>query len=361
MFGDEAVRSRTTAGLVVGISDHGRPLVIKGYGSANLETMTPVSADTVFRIGSVTKQFTAAAILLLAERGRLSIDDPLSRFFPGFPRGREVTVRNLLNHTSGIHNYTAQKDFLTLTSRRELMTVQYVDLIAHLETVYDFVPGTSFSYSNSGYMLLGAIVEQVSGQPYANFLQSNVLVPAGLADTKVDDLAEIVPNRASGYEKAPAAPAGFVNAEYISMSAAGAAGAVRSTAADLLRWHAALLGGKLLKPASLALMLAPGRLKNGSLASGSAATAPGATEPRSDYGFGLFTGRTKGHRSIGHGGAINGFSAVVTTFPDEAMTVVLLADTGGAVSSLAPKLYDIVFARPAPPLQQLDKPTPKTP
>lgn len=344
----EALRDHTTPGLVVGISDHGRPLFIKGYGSANLEDNTAVTAHTVFRVGSVTKQFTAAAILLLAERGQLSVDDPLSRYFPAFPRGSEVTIRNLLNHTSGIHSYTSEKDFLEVTSRRELTTVQMVDLIAHLDKLYDFAPGTSFNYSNSGYVLLGAIIEQVSKLPYATFLKINVLDPAGLADTQVDDLAQIVPNRASGYDKAPTAPTGFVNADYISMSAAAAAGAIRSTAADLLRWHTALLGGKVLKPSSLAMMLLPGRLKDGSLASTSVAPAPGATEPRSDYGFALSTGRTKAHRSIAHGGAINGFGAALTTFPDDMMTVVLLANTVGAPSTLAPKLYDIVLARHTP-------------
>lgn len=343
-FAAEALHAHTTAGLVVGIADHGRPLVIGGYGAAKLENNTRAAANSVFPIGSVTKQFTATAILLLAERGKLSLDDPLSRYFPNFSRGGEVTIRSLLNHTSGVHNYTSEKDFLDSTSRRELTTAQIVDLIAHLDKLYDFAPGTSSNYRNSGYVLLGAIVEQVSKQPYATFLKADVFDPAGLADTRVDNLVEIVPYRASGFEKASTAATGFVNAEYISMSAAAAAGAIRSTAADRLRWHTALLGGKVLKPASLAMMLSPGRLKNGALASTLVLPTRDTTEPRSDYGFALSFGRTKGCRSIAQGGSINGFNAELTTFPDDRITVVLLTNTGGVSYALAPKLYDIVLA-----------------
>lgn len=345
----DAIRRRKAAGMVVGISRGGVPVSIRGYGFANLEDGTPVRPDTVFRIGSVTKQFTAACIMLLAERGQLSLEDRVVKFIPAFPRGDTVTIRQLLTHTAGVHNYTALPDFIAATAREELPTAKMVDLIARMDPVYDFAPGTKFNYSNSGYLLLGAVIERVSGQSYAAFLKANVLAPLGLSQTQVDDLAEVLPARAAGYEEAATAPTGFVNAPFISMSAASSAGAIRSTAGDLLRWHAALLGGKLLKPASLAAMLSPGLLNDGSLASGAPMTAaPAGSEPRSDYGFGLATSLHKRHRMVAHGGSINGFNAALASFPDDRVTVVVLANTGGASYALAPLIYDAALTPSGP-------------
>jgi CubicO group peptidase (beta-lactamase class C family) len=193
----ELIANRTSAGFSVAIFRNGKPVLVKGYGSANLEDSAPATAQTVYRVGSVTKEFTAACILLLAERGKLSVDDPLARYLPEFPRANEVTLRQLLNHSSGIRNYT-DETWLAETSPRNLSTAQMVDFIARQKPLYDFEPQTGWSYSNSGYFLLGAVIEKVSGQGYAQFLEANVLKPLGLADTRVDDLAEVVPHRAAG-------------------------------------------------------------------------------------------------------------------------------------------------------------------
>lgn len=335
---------KAAAGFVVGIVQGGRVRLVRGYGHADLENRTPVMERTVFRIGSVTKEFTAAAILLLAEQGKLSVDDPLAKYLPDFPRGGEVTIRHLLNHTSGIRNYTSVPDFATASMRQEFTTDGMVALIRRSDPLYDFDPGTSYAYSNSGYLLLGAIVEKVSGQPYAQFLKANLLDPLGLRDTGIDDLAEIVPNRANGYEKAAESRTGFANASPISMSVAAAAGAMRSTAADLLTWHAALLGGRVLKPASLATMTAPGRLKDGRLPVPAPPAAGTPPRPPSSYGFGIMTGGQPGRRTIGHGGSINGFNASLNTFPDDDMTVVLLTNTGGGVAGVGPPIIDAIFA-----------------
>lgn len=339
----EALRDKATAGLVVGVADKGRIRFLGGYGSADLENETAASERTVFRIGSVTKEFTAASILLLAERGLLSVDDPLSKYLPDFPRAKDVTLRQLLNHTSGIRNYTSLAEFGPAASRLDRSAEEMARYIAAAKPLYDFEPGTGWNYSNSGFMLLGAIVEKVSGQPFETFLKANILDPLELRDTAIDDLSQIVPNRAEGYEKAKDSPAGFTNAGFISMSAAAAAGAMRSTAGDLLKWHQALLGGKLLNARSLAMMTEPGRLKDGRLASAGRSGERASQTPPSDYGFGISMGRRGDRRTIGHGGAINGFNAWLNSFPDEDVTIVLLTNTGGAANAVAGKLTEAVF------------------
>jgi CubicO group peptidase (beta-lactamase class C family) len=342
-FAAEVLRDKSTAGLAVGIAEKGQIRLAAGYGVADLESGTPVTERTVFRIGSVTKEFTAAAVLLLAERGKLSIDDPIQKYFPGFPRGGEVTIRHLLTHTSGIHNYTAIADFMPVASRQDRSTAEMVSYIAAAKPLYDFEPGTGWNYSNSGYLMLGAIIEKVSGLRFDEFLQANILDPLGLKDTKVDDLAQVVPDRAEGYEKSKDAPSGFANAGFISMSAAAAAGAMRSTVSDLLKWHEALLGGKLLKPQSVAMMTAPGRLKDGRVSSLGRSAARPEQAPPSEYGFGISTSQRSGRRSVGHGGAIHGFNAWLNSFPDDGVTIVLLTNTSGGSNATAPKLVDAVF------------------
>ncbi|MDT9600672.1 serine hydrolase domain-containing protein [Sphingosinicella rhizophila] len=339
----EAVRSGQTAGLAVGVSVNGSPVLVRGYGAADLEHGVPVTQRTVFRTGSVTKQFTAAAILLLAEDGKLSVDDPLSKFFPDFPRASEVTVRELLTHTGGVRNYTAVEDYFPTLGRQDLTTEQMVDYIAKLEKPYDFDPGTSWSYSNSGYFLLGAIIEKLSGQSYAAFMKARIFDPLGLSDTAVDDTTELVPHRADGYEVVKDAPGKYTNTTYIAMGAAAAAGAIRSTVGDLLKWQNALLGGKLLKPGSLAMMIEPVKLKNGSL-SGTARKPDPAGRPPSEYGFGLSMRTEDGRRVIGHGGNINGFNSYTQNFPDQKVSIAVLANTGGRPAGEAgTKIAEAIF------------------
>jgi CubicO group peptidase (beta-lactamase class C family) len=333
----EALAAGEVAGFAVAVVENGRVRLARGYGFADLEQRTPVRADTVFRIGSVTKEFTAAAILLLAERGRLSLDDRLVKYFPEFPRADEVTIRQLLNHTSGISNYTAAAQFFPAVAPRDYTAADFVKVIAAADPLYDFTPGTSWSYSNSGYFLLGGVIERVSGQSYSAFLEANFFRPLGLRATKPDDLAEIVPGRAEGYDKDPDRPGAFRNASHLSMSVAAAAGAMRSTVGDLARWHEALLGGRVLKPESLALMTAPGRLADGRLASAARPPTPDGGPP-SDYGLGIATSLREGRRGIGHGGSINGFNSALQTFPDARTTIVLLTNTGGGTVKLMPRL-----------------------
>ena len=307
----ELIASRASAGFSVAIYRDGQPLLVKGYGIANLEDRAPATEATVYRIGSITKEFTAAAILLLAERGKLSVDDRLSRYLPDFPRAGEVTLRQLLNHTSGIRNYTDEA-WLAEASTREMSMAQMTDYIAGQKPLFDFEPQAGWAYSNSAFYLLGAVIEKVSGQDYARFVEENLTKPLALNDTRVDDLAEIVPHRA--------------------------AGAIRSTVSDLARWHEALLGGKVLKPESLKIMLEPGRLKDGRLASAARKAPPGAPPQTgtSDYGFGIAASERDGRRSIGHGGSINGFNSSLQTYTGDGTTIAILTNTlpaAGAVSA----------------------------
>jgi CubicO group peptidase (beta-lactamase class C family) len=262
MAAKQDVDSGHVAGAAVAVLRDGQLVFSRGYGRSNLESSAPVSARTVFRIGSLTKQFTAAGVLLLAEQGKLNIDDKLSRFLPNFPRANEVTLRDLLNHTSGIHNFT-EGPVIDKISTSGVTVRQLVADIAGQSPLYDFDPGKGWWYSNSNYALLGAVIEKVSGESWATFMKAEIFDKLGMADTAADDARDVVPRRASGYSLINGAPTKFRNADFTDMSVPYAAGALRSTIMDLVRWNTGLYGGKLLKPESLNEMLAPGRLRNG--------------------------------------------------------------------------------------------------
>lgn len=342
---EDALRERLLAGAVVGIWEKGAPRLVRGYGFADLESTATMDANTVFRIGSITKPFTATALLMLAEQGKLSIDDPLSRFFPEFPRARDVTLRQLLNHTSGLHNYTALKDF-ERAERQDYSTAEMVAFIAGMPKPYDFEPGTGWNYSNSGYVLLGAVIEKVAGQPLDKFLQTRIFDRLELRDTAIDDTVQIVPRRARGYERSRTSPSGFENTSYTSMSVAGGAGAMRSTATDLLRWQEALFRGELLKPDTLAHMIEPARLKDGRLSSeGRAQRAPNARPL--EYGLGIMITELEGRRAIGHTGSINGYNAWILRFPQHDVAFVVLTNTSAGALRIGPSLFKAFFdARP---------------
>ena len=316
----QAVASGETPGLQVAVFQNGRPVLVKGYGSASLELKVPVSNDSVFRIGSVTKQFTAASILLLAEEGKLSLDDRLSKYYPGFPRAGDITLQQMLHHTSGIHSFTDVPDYPTfaMTARS---TEQMIDYIAKLPKTQDFEPGTSYTYSNSGYLILGGVVEKVSGQSLAAFFKTRLFVPLGMAHSAYDDEAEIVPGRVQGYDGSGRGK--FRNTTFTSMTVPAGAGAIRSTASDLAIWTRALFGGKVLKATSVAAMITPGRLNDGKLSS----TA--MPKPAFEYGYALAISKEEGHRKIAHGGAIQGFTSALSYYPDDHVTVVVLSNAIG--------------------------------
>jgi CubicO group peptidase (beta-lactamase class C family) len=316
-------------GFALSVMKNGVFVYSKGFGLANLETRTPVTPSSVFRIGSVTKQFTGAAFALLAEDGKLAFDDPLAKYLPDFPRAADVTLRQMLNHTSGIGNYTDRvnpQDFLRGMRMDYSSPELFKAMIEHTSPAFVFEPGTGWAYSNTAYVLLGLVIEKITGEAYGPFLKRRLFDPAELKRTAVDSVADVVPDRASGYTGRPGSATEFDNAAYISMTYPGAAGAMRSTTEDLCRWHLALFGGKIVKPASLAEMIKPGLLKNGRLPEAARGPEPGKPIK---YGFGLGTGALDGHTLISHSGGIPGFGSVLTTLPGEHITIAMIANFDG--------------------------------
>ena len=346
-----AVTSGESPGLQVAVFKDGKAVLVKSYGSANLEQHVPVSNESVFRVGSVTKQFTAVALLLLAEEGKLSLQDKLSKYYANFPRADDITLEQMLHHTSGIYNYTSDPNF-TRDGMVHRTTDEMVEFIGKLPKTQDFEPGTDWSYSNSAYFILGGVVEKVAGEPLATVFKTRLFVPIGMTHTALDDETELVPGRVRGYSGA--APGKFTNAPFISMSIPGGAGSIRSTAADLAKWNAALFGGKVLKATSLAAMLTPGRLNDGQTAGVaiakmmSAAGAPGANS-KQEYGYALFVSQEDGHRKVSHGGGIYGFSAALSEFPKDRVTVAVLSNAIGkdvGASKIADRIERVAIGLP---------------
>lgn len=341
------VASGRVAGAAVAVLRNRELIFSKGYGHANLELAAPVNAKTVFRIGSLTKQFTAAGMLLLAEQGKLKIDDKLSVYLPDFPRANEVTLRDLLNHTSGIHNFT-EGPVIDRISKSGATVQELVSDIAAQSPLYDFEPGRAWWYSNSNYALLGAIIEKVTGESWAAFMKGEIFDKLGMTDTAADDARDVVAGRASGYVLSQGGAAKFRNADFTDMSVPYAAGALRSTVEDMARWNAALFGGRVLKPESLKEMLAPATLRDGdedqtviAWPGGRAFPPPAGLVP-GYYAFGLDHHSEDGRTVIGHDGSIAGFDSVMQTYVDEALTVIVLTNTSGAAHPLAAKIAKIL-------------------
>jgi len=301
-------------------------LVMKGYGDASIEAHRAATASTVYRIGSITKQFTSAAIMRLIERGKLSLEDPMSKFLPDVPtHGRTVTVRELLNHTSGIHNYTADREWSKhwdedLTPRQ---IVAFVD-----NDTLDFAPGTRWSYDNTGYVLLGMIIEKVTGEPYAKYLQHDLFTPLGLKSTSYCPSRPTDPSFADGYTSATGSAK---PAAYLSMTHPFSAGALCSTVRDLVVWQRALAGGRVVNAKSYALMTTADTLNNGR---------------RFSYGFGLVPGMLGTHRSIAHGGGVNGFTTSSIFFPDDSVNVVVFSNSDRGPDPTALNIARVVLGIP---------------
>ena len=279
----------------------GHVLMDQSFGSANLEWEIANTSETKFRIGSLTKQFTAASILLLQERGLLSLDDPVSKYVNNTPAAWSgITLFHLLTHTSGIVSLTDLPSEEAALTRGGTPT-EIMERFRDRPLV--FAPGTQARYSNSGYILLGMVVEKVSGEPYGTFLQKNIFDPLGMKDTGVDDDAAILPNRASGSRYAGGV---FRHADFIGMSVPFAAGDLCSTTKDLERWDEGLFGGKILRPESLQKMLTPNK---------------------GDFGLGVMLTQEDGVKLISHTGGIQGFVADLRYYPAERLSVVVLSNT----------------------------------
>jgi CubicO group peptidase (beta-lactamase class C family) len=310
-------------GASVIVIKEGRVLLRKGYGMADMELGVKVEPDMVFRLGSITKQFTAVSILMLAEKGKLSLSDDVTKFFPDFPtNGRTITVEHLLTHTSGIKSYTSIRAWLSMW-RKDMTVAELIDLFKNEPA--DFEPGVQWSYNNSGYILLGAIIEKLSGMTYEQFLQKNIFDPLGMKHTFYGSATRLIPRRVPGYTMTKD---GLHNAEYLSMTQPYAAGSLLSTVDDMALWDAALYTDKLVKQPSLQRAWTPYVLKDG--------TPTG-------YGFGWSKFQYEGRTLIEHGGGIHGFSTIGIRAPEEHVYVAILTnrdyqspdDTGLRVAALA--------------------------
>ena len=296
------------AGMAVLVAQDGKILFEKGYGLADTEHHVPVNPQTTFRIGSITKQFTASAILKLQEEGKLSVNDKLSKYIPDFPRGDEVALRQLLTHTSGIHSYTEEPNF---PKRVTNATTTEAIIEAMKKYPYDFDPGTKWSYSNSGYVLLGYIVEKVSGQSYGDFLRENFFQPLGMTNTGVYRADSGLPHEALGYSLDTN---GCTRALNWDMSWAFGCGALYSTVEDLYHWNEGIFNGRVLDAASVKAAFTPVKVLESQINSDTG------------YGFGWALGRYRELREILHSGGLPGFKSCLLRAPDEEFTVVILAN-----------------------------------
>lgn len=334
-----ALAKEKIPGASILIVRNGTILKASGYGFANVELRVPASADTIYQSGSTGKQFTAAGILLLAEEGKLSLDDRLSKHFPDGPTSwHRITLRQLLTHTSGIRDYGDSPD---IDLRRDYDESALLKIMMRLPL--DFEPGTQWSYSNSGYLILGLLTSKLAGMHWSDFQAQRLFKPLGMTTTRVISESEIVPNRAAGYELNDKGE--LTNQEWVSPSLNRCAdGALYYTVRDLAAWDAALRQGRFLKPASLDTWMRPVTLADG-------------TEYQ--YGFGWSVSEQRGRRLIEHGGSWQGFRTAIARYVDQDLTIVVLTNLSSAepetmaheIAGLiepALRLPDLVAARTDP-------------
>jgi CubicO group peptidase (beta-lactamase class C family) len=299
---------KATSGVAVLVSKDGKVIYKKGFGYADIEKKELVKPDTKFRIGSITKQFTAAAILKLQEEGKISVTDKLSKFIPDFPRASEITIHQLLTHTSGIHSYTGKPEFITKVTS----PITEDELIAFFKNdVYDFNPGEKWLYNNSAYFLLGHIIGKVSGKPYGQYLNETFFVPLQMTNTGVHTSKLSLQNEAKGYTKENGQ---YTLATNWDMSWAGGAGALYSTVEDLYTWNEAVFNGMVLQEKSLKAAFTPVVLNSGK------------KPDNANYGYGLALGDYRGQDIVEHSGGLHGFLSQLARYSEENVTVALLTN-----------------------------------
>lgn len=304
---------------------NGNVILRKGYGMANLELGIPIEPDMIFRIGSITKQFTAVATLMLVDQGKLSLTDEITKFIPDYPtQGHTITVEHLLTHTSGIKSYTGLPEWRPLW-RKDVSLKEMIDLFKNKPM--EFAPGESWNYNNSGYVLLGLIIEKASGQTYQDFIEKNIFAPLGMKQTFYDNTARIIPRRITGYSKSGA---NWVNSDYLSMSWPHAAGSIISSVDDLAKWDSALYTDKLLKQETLRRAWTPYLLKNGKSVK---------------YGYGWLVTDLAGMSSLEHGGGINGFTTIGVRVPQERIYVAILTNRDSGTGNLGQQAAALVAGR----------------
>jgi CubicO group peptidase (beta-lactamase class C family) len=323
------MQSQHIPGLTLLVSRDGKPIRTEGYGVSNLELSVPAKPETIFQSGSVGKQFTATAVMMLVEAGKVGLEDPITQYFPEAPSTwRAVTVRELLSHTAGFTDYPKDFDEQKNYTEEELLKIVEAIPLA-------YPPGTSWSYSNLGYLTLGILIHKVTGEFYGDFLQQRIFQPLGMSTTRIISEADIIPNRSAGYRLVKGE---VKNQEWVSPSLNTTAdGSLYFSILDLAKWDAALYTERLLKKSSLAQMWTVTPLRNGHPNSG-------------HYGYGWFIEVRDGHRLVEHEGAWQGFETQISRYVDDGLTVVVLTNLAEAkpdvIAHGVAKLYLRDGARP---------------
>lgn len=304
-----ALADGPVAGMSVAVVRGKDTIVMKGYGLADVENEVPATAQTVYRIGSITKQFTAGAVLQLIEQNRLSLDDTIGKFLPTIPAPwRGVPIRQLLNHTSGIPSYTSAGPRWFSKMRLDLSHDSLLAIIA--ADSMDFARGSQWRYNNTGYYLLGMLIEKVTGRSYAEVVRDQLVTPLGLRATMYCETRALIKRRAQGYQPTPDEK--LVNADPLSMNQPFAAGALCSTVGDLVAWQRALAAGRVVKSSSYAAMTTPEGVAKGR-----------------GYGYGLSVDTLGGRSRVQHGGGINGFNSMLQYYPSDTLSIAVLVNTNG--------------------------------
>ncbi len=326
------VRNDMFSGVAL-VARNGEPFFVKSYGMANYELGAPNTAENTYLLGSVVKQFTAVAILQLQEQGKLKVSDPICRYLETCPQSWQgITLHQLLTHTSGIPNVSSLPNW---DEKLAMLSYTRPELVALFRDLpLDFAPGEKFDYSNSGYMLLGAIVERVSGLRYDDYLAEKLFKPAGMARTYSGETRALVPGRATGYYSVGT---DFINARLVSPTVDLGTSGVYSTVADMLRWDKALAADRLISRASRDAMF---------------------TADKGGYGYGWFMAERHGRRVQFHSGSDNGFSTNITRFPADGLTVIILSNSdrtnaGGVGNGLAAIAFGAPYKLPAEQLGDL--------
>jgi CubicO group peptidase (beta-lactamase class C family) len=313
-------------GLALLVSRNGQPIRTQGYGLANVELQVPVKPETVFQSGSMGKQFTATAIMMLVEEGKIGLEDTITKFFPDAPAAwKDVTVRELLSHTAGFTDYPKSFDF-----RKDYTEDEVLKIVEGIPLAY--APGTKWSYANLGYATLGILIHKVTGKFYGDFLEERIFRPLDMRTTRIISEADIIPNRAAGYRLVKGE---LKNQEWVApMINTTADGSLYFSILDLAKWDAALYTEKLLHRSSLEQMWTVTKLSNG--------------QPNSDhYGFGWSIENKKGHKVIGHGGAWQGFKTHISRYVDDKLTVVVLINQADAEPGpIADRVAEMYLAGP---------------
>jgi CubicO group peptidase (beta-lactamase class C family) len=315
-------------GASILIAKNGKVIYKKAVGLANLELKIPLTTDNVFEIGSITKQFTSVSILMLEEQGKLYLQDEITKYIPDYPTvGKTITIHHLLNHTSGIKSYTNMESFKK-NARKDMTPTELIDVFKN--EPMDFDPGEKFLYNNSGYILLGHIIEVVSGESYADFIQKNIFDKIGMTSTYYGSMKKIIPKRASGYSDNN----GFTNADYLSLTIPYAAGSIMSTVDDLLIWQNAINSNALIKRSSLEKAINGSTLNSGE---------------KIPYGYGWIKGSISGSTTFEHSGGIFGYTSNGIFLPKENIYVIALSNCDCSnVGEASSRIAAMAIGKPLP-------------